>query len=647
METATATVSPVQSGSTAPIKVGTIQSSINESAYFRSMRHAFKTSSSFLGELMQNSRRAGATFVSFDLQAQARNLTIEDDGAGIQDFAKLVQLCESSWETDVMLADNPFGQGFFSVFFACEQVTVRSRGLRATICFDEIAKKRPIEVLTDTNGPKSGTRLEMVGLDSKLLGKQNQYDPALKKHVERLDIESKVRSLARGFSIDVRYEGKSLDRPHAQSNLQGEQTQLGFISCGHVHDDRTVLMIPEKTINGGSMNGDWALYLQGLPIQFSSSYGNEKCIVHLDTHMFAPVLPDRAYIYDADKKLPLLSGAVKQMCVDFLARKKAAVSAEEFTRTYWGAAKGLGCMAMFNDIPLLPKSICSGIAQVAMANDDRYGPPAFTGDFLTLENIQTGKVVVWRDEPFNVTEDPHVGPILKVMELKEITCIEDAGLDPDHWIFKYTPSCTDMEASVKLNTELGEEPFYAGNSEMDLKLVDSFTITLTLNNDPTWSVEVVVNDDWVIQAIDTESEDVICYLCQNDTSIDWPLMALTDCTDEYDKYDEDWHDRLIASWNSLINGMKGRNLAFSVGSEFNRIQVIITDTQLGQMVLLTAVRPANYNYLSVFDLESPEFWDKFAGSLTGQSELNGANLKALFAQAAKPEAPQETPKEQV
>ena len=105
-----------------------LRAGVNEKNLFKTMKHIFSTSTTVLAEMMQNSRRAGATKVEFTIDAEARRITVTDDGCGLGDFNNLLQLCESGWNESVMLTDSPFGMGFFSVFFACDQVVVRSRG---------------------------------------------------------------------------------------------------------------------------------------------------------------------------------------------------------------------------------------------------------------------------------------------------------------------------------------------------------------------------------------------------------------------------------------------------------------------------------------------------------------------------------------
>ena len=82
-----------------------------------------------LAELLQNSRRAGAKSVKFDLvdaEDGGTFLTLTDDGHGIalEDFQKLLTLSESKWEEQVMEGEEPAGMGVFCL--AGKGCTIRS-----------------------------------------------------------------------------------------------------------------------------------------------------------------------------------------------------------------------------------------------------------------------------------------------------------------------------------------------------------------------------------------------------------------------------------------------------------------------------------------------------------------------------------------
>lgn len=79
-----------------------------------------------LNELLQNSRRAGASAVALDLEGpdDAPILVVTDDGSGIDDPAALLTLGYSGWDDAVAHREDPAGIGMFSL--AGRHVEIRS-----------------------------------------------------------------------------------------------------------------------------------------------------------------------------------------------------------------------------------------------------------------------------------------------------------------------------------------------------------------------------------------------------------------------------------------------------------------------------------------------------------------------------------------
>lgn len=72
-----------------------------------------------LSEIIQNSRRAGASFVkitsSISQTDNCLQLTIDDDGEGVSDMADLLRIRSSGWDESIMRTEDPAGMGFFSL----------------------------------------------------------------------------------------------------------------------------------------------------------------------------------------------------------------------------------------------------------------------------------------------------------------------------------------------------------------------------------------------------------------------------------------------------------------------------------------------------------------------------------------------------
>lgn len=80
-------------------------------------------------EILQNARRAEATKV--EITNQDGNVTVRDNGKGIEDFAKLLDLGGSGWEQAMEATEDPAGVGVFCL--SPREVTIRSNGKMVTI----------------------------------------------------------------------------------------------------------------------------------------------------------------------------------------------------------------------------------------------------------------------------------------------------------------------------------------------------------------------------------------------------------------------------------------------------------------------------------------------------------------------------------
>jgi hypothetical protein len=92
-------------------------------------------------EILQNARRAGATEVR--ISNKDGFVTVEDNGSGIEDFQKLLDLGGSGWDEQLKAGEDPAGVGLFSL--APREVTITSDNRQAVIDNDGWTGK-PIEV---------------------------------------------------------------------------------------------------------------------------------------------------------------------------------------------------------------------------------------------------------------------------------------------------------------------------------------------------------------------------------------------------------------------------------------------------------------------------------------------------------------------
>ena len=107
----------------------TIQAIVNPRLLTKASRLFTGTLQGRIIEILQNSRRAGATKV--EIANQDGIVTVKDDGRGIEDFAKLLDMGGSGWEDAFEASEDPAGVGLFCL--APREVTIRSQGKRVNI----------------------------------------------------------------------------------------------------------------------------------------------------------------------------------------------------------------------------------------------------------------------------------------------------------------------------------------------------------------------------------------------------------------------------------------------------------------------------------------------------------------------------------
>jgi len=104
-------------------------------------------------EILQNARRAHATRV--EITNEDGRVTVRDNGHGIQDFAKLLDLGGSGWDESLESGEDPAGVGLFCL--APREVSIRSNARRVTIGGAGWSGA-PVPIQEDPN-PIAGTEL--------------------------------------------------------------------------------------------------------------------------------------------------------------------------------------------------------------------------------------------------------------------------------------------------------------------------------------------------------------------------------------------------------------------------------------------------------------------------------------------------------
>lgn len=212
----------------------TIRASVSQSLLGRVTRIFNNSSGDVLSELLQNSRRAGATRVEIDIvDIDDRSvLVIRDDGSGIDDPAKILTLGDSGWDADLAKREDPAGMGVFSL--AGRYVEIRSRSHTAGSGW---------RVAITPEAWENGTSLA-IGADDIATGTEIRIDMP---EAWAKDIAAVAASAARYYPLPVTFRGDELGREDFLAGAYWIEESLGC-RIGVFHD-RTYLPNAHPRIN--------------------------------------------------------------------------------------------------------------------------------------------------------------------------------------------------------------------------------------------------------------------------------------------------------------------------------------------------------------------------------------------------------------
>ena len=606
-----------------------LRAGVNEKNLFHTMKHLFSTSSTVLAELMQNSRRARATKVEFAIDETERTIRVSDDGCGVGDFNNLLQLCESGWDEAVTLTDSPFGMGFFSVFFACDYVVVRSRGKVLQASLVDIQSKRALQVCADKDPVHIGAVIEMHGVTEKLFVQRLWSPFDVSHHEAASEAVQRVKYSASGFPVAVFLNGVELPRPYALASLQTTRTKVGHIHLRAMHDDACSLPVVRSL-------RDVRLFLQGLPIGDYKS-GSDGC-VHLDSMAFTARVPDRTELYDHATQAEKILKSIRDLATQHLVTMKEKLPAETFVRLFYDNCRQYGVSQLLNDLPYLPLSIFERVCEVDYDSDGAWHPATYhngtaaESPLVSRQQFLSGELTAWRDTPMASHDGFDAPAIMKVMQLAKVMSLRD-DLHEGHWIRQVTPSCTDLQVRV-VPVNPGWSGSYTWNGDCEVVVVDGVEVEVTSLTDPSFRLQHKIEDDWIMVSKDGEKADfidvserpMVCFV----TSLNWsnghPVRVFSDYKGEYEGPREDWENDARDKWDSLVIGLLGSSLA-DVLSRTTR-EVVATFSADHEKQL--AVASVSRDTISFLDLGDQAIWERMASALQGMQASAQALQEAFF-----------------
>lgn len=175
----------------------TIRASIHPDALSRVPDFFNASTLQILNELLQNSRRAGATKV--DIVTTRHTISVADDGDGIHDPAALLAFGLSGWDESTARSEHPAGMGVYSLARrSSSRISSRTRGSSAwtvELTPGVFLGDRPAEVAQDAEFPQEhGTTVSFAR-------NTDEYNPA-----------NTIRQAAQHFPLPVTLNGEPLEQ---------------------------------------------------------------------------------------------------------------------------------------------------------------------------------------------------------------------------------------------------------------------------------------------------------------------------------------------------------------------------------------------------------------------------------------------------
>jgi hypothetical protein len=391
-----------------------IQVRINEEGALRNQRFAFTDRFTLVSELLQNARRAGATAIVIDHDAEARTLTVRDDGCGIGDFQKLLTFNESGWDESTCDAENPFGVGFSKCLYAASRCIVRSHGLYADIDTAAALARTPIDLTEQAEAPGQGTEVGLHGVDLP-------------------ELASRIAALCAGFPVPICFNGKAVERPHAAASLPLTDTPIGGLHLCGTRD--------------GEHSHDTLVYLQGFCVLRPIYHRPERVnVLHLDPRQFMARLPDRDKLIDEDRQRRRIDTSLRAEWRRVLEDAKRALPPDVFVSRFYPALRGWGHLDLLNDIDVLPAAVFDEICGYP------YQEGAGDRDYLrevaiapTRQAIEGGAVKLCSVESL---DDSNAG---RWMFARETGCLlfKLGGLHHEHWVQAHVRYLDDEPVGVE------------------------------------------------------------------------------------------------------------------------------------------------------------------------------------------------------
>lgn len=388
-----------------------VQLQLNETALKRSLRFAFANHDTCVAELLQNSRRAGATQIRVSYSTDDKVFTITDDGCGIADFKALLTIGESGWSPDVCATEQPYGLGFLSAIYAAARVEIHSCGKHLAFSTDEALNAAAISVNDAEFRP--GTHITLSGF-------------------EWASPKDSMTRMARGFPVPIVFNDEEMCRPDAPSD-QFIKTAVGDV----------LLRSGSLTHNG------LRVYLQGFLVYAPNTRDWELAdVVHLDSTKFKGKLPDRDRIIEEREMAAQVMAIRRDLYLQRLLDLKRTLPPAEFCRQCRGLASSIQRLDIFNDVDVLP---AEWLARIEQMPHDHWERLDVFGEVVTprevaRSQVESGEVQISTLFDFSAGGEDQASSHRRWFLAHAAGALQlEVDLHPQHWVYELAQHADDTQ----------------------------------------------------------------------------------------------------------------------------------------------------------------------------------------------------------
>lgn len=417
----------------------TLTASSDTRSLLKALSATFTNSTTFVGELMQNARRAGATGIAIRIGEGFYEIT--DDGIGIADFAKLLSIAVSGWEESVQKSDSPYGLGFLSTIYASQNIEVASGHTMFAATREQILALEEVE-MQHLDTPIAGAVIRMHGI--------NQTAQQLL---------SATKNYAQGFSLPVTIDGVPVDRKHAVGVLDVVATSYGHASLD---------------VARGAPVGYF--YLQGLPIRCERRSFAHAGVVHLDPILFRGRLPDRNELCNANESEKEFHRLWRENAIRELGVLAESMGSKAFITQYGKRLQSLGAWDMLSAMDHIPADWVCQYSETPRKRDSNSDSGRASGtEAVSRDEIASAGVYLETAEGY--------GDEWKQMLVAHLLHANNktvASYAPEkHWISDHLIEVTEENVELVPGNVIASESTDIHYSSITLVLVDSLSLRLT------------------------------------------------------------------------------------------------------------------------------------------------------------------------